>query len=375
MKICFFFHRFDDGGAEKTTICLANELAERGHDVSILVRYDYGPVRERVSKAVKILDMHLPENGKLIKNIRNVNFLRKLINTGQYDVLVAVLSEMGQVAAVAHAFSNRKTPLICVLHSTVSQENYSFKAVRYRLLKFFDKQYDAVVAVSKAVEKDYNDLCQPKEKHTLTIYNPVVNQELKACALEDPDHPWLKPGRDFYTLILAGRLMPEKNHALMLKALKLVRQEADVRLILLGEGELKESLRRQCKDLEIAEWVDFHGYVKNPYCFMKACDAVVISSLYEGLPTVLIEALACGCRIVSVDCPSGPDEILEHGKYGILVETENAEALKEGILMGLKQQPDVDALEERAEDFSVEKAVKKYEQLFQTIRNKGRQPR
>lgn len=364
LKLCFFFHRFDDGGAEKTTICLANELAKKGHDVTILVRYDYGPLRERVSEDVTILDMHLPENGKLKKNIRNVRYLRKLMNEGTYDVFAAVLTEMAQVSAIAYFLSNKKIPLVCILHSTVSQENYSFKSIRYRLLRFFDRQYQAVVAVSKAVEQDYLRMTKSSKNHTVTIYNPVVNEELVRLSGEDPDHPWLRKDRTFRTLILAGRLTPEKNHRLMFDALALAREKEDIRLILLGDGPLKEELTSECEKRGLSDVVDFHGYVRNPYCYMRACDAVVMSSFYEGLPTVLIEALACGCRIISVDCPSGPDEILVHGTYGILVEPENPQALCDGILTGLSAESDEEKLTARAQDFTVEGAVEAYETFF-----------
>ena len=107
MRICIFVHRFDDGGAEKTTIRLANEMAALGHEMTLAVRYDYGPLRSMAADNVCILDMKLPENGKLRKNIKNVAILRKIINSGEYDILMAVLAEMAEVAAVAHALGGK----------------------------------------------------------------------------------------------------------------------------------------------------------------------------------------------------------------------------------------------------------------------------
>jgi len=101
MKICFFFHRFDGGGAEKMTICLANELANRGHEITIAVRYNYGITKSLVNNNVKILDLKLQKKGKLVKNVKNVSKLCKIMNSGKFDIIAAVMAEMAEVAAVA----------------------------------------------------------------------------------------------------------------------------------------------------------------------------------------------------------------------------------------------------------------------------------
>ena len=155
----------------------------------------------------------------------------------------------------------------------------------------------------------------------------------------------------------------------MLRTLKRLREEGDYRLILLGEGELRQELTALTRQLELEPWVDFHGYVKNPYGYMAHSDCLVLSSRYEGLPTVLVEALACGCRIVSTDCPSGPAEILRN-RYGTLVPMEDEEALARAIAEAVKHEPDRDALRRRAMDFTVEKATLDFEE--QLLRLLGR---
>ena len=364
MKICIFFHRFDGGGAERTTITLANELHKRGYQLTVAVRYAKGPSRRLLDPDIPVYDMKLPERGKLVKNIRNIRSLVYLMNKGDFDFIMAVMSEMAEVAAAAYSLSAKRTPLICVLHNTISVEKTSFQAVRHRLFRYFDRQYSRVVAVSEAVREDYIHSCCTDPRKVVTIYNPVVNTKLFEMAEKQPDHPWLNGRRDFKVLLLAGRLTAQKNHALMFRTLKKLRDEGDYRLILLGEGELREELEQTADELGISRWIDFAGYTDNPYSFMRACDCLVLSSRYEGLPTVLIEAMACGTRIVSVDCPSGPREILDHGKYGILVGMDDEEDLKNGILHALHTEPDRKALRERSMEFSVEKSSEKYEQVF-----------
>lgn len=364
MKICIFFHRFDGGGAERTTIILANELYKRGHDITVAVRFNKGPLKSLLDPAVSVLDMNLPEKGKLIKNGKNILKLIQLMNGNQYDLILAAMSEMAQVAAAAHALSTKSTPLICVLHNTMSIEKTSFQAIRHFLFDFFDRQYSKVIAVSEAVKQDYLNCCKTTRDKVVTIYNPVIDDKIFELSRQLPQHPWLKAKRKYKTLLMAGRLTQQKNHSLMFHALKLLRETEDCRLILLGDGEQKNRLIIEAEELGISNWIDFVGFTDNPYGYMAACDCLVLSSIYEGLPTVLIEAMACGCRIVSTDCPSGPREILDNGKYGILVETDNPNALKLGILQSLRQEPDKIALKKRSMDFSVNRAAEKYEKIF-----------
>jgi len=368
MRICFFMHRFDDGGAEKVTIRLINELQQRGHRITLAMRYDEGPARENLSPHIRVYDMALPKEGKIRKNLLNIRHLVRLMRSGEYDVMVAILSDMSQVAALSKWVSRSPIPLVSVVHSTLSVEQMSFRKLRDGLMRFFDRQYDRVICVSDAVSRDYAAHCGVDGSRVVTVYNPIVDQGMLEKAKETPEHPWLAAGRDFSTLVLAGRLTYAKNHRLMLQALKLLRREADYRLILLGEGELRQELEALTREMGLEKWVDFHGYVKNPYGYMANADCVVLSSHYEGLPTVLVEALACGSRIVSTDCPSGPAEILQKGKYGLLVPVEDGEALAQGILTAMKTRPQRERLQARAMDFTVEKATEAFEnQLLQLV--------
>lgn len=375
LKIAIFFHRFDDGGAEKMTLLLADALSRAGHSVTILIRHDRGPLKAQVPQAVPVMDFALPEKGKLVKNIKNVLLLRRAMIPGNYDVLLAVTAEMSQVACLAACITRRRIPLVSVVHSTLSMEVHSFQRIRSLLFPVMNRMYDRVIAVSEAVRQDYIEVCRAREEQVVAIYNPVVNQEILKLQEEPVSHPWLAKDRSFSTLILAGRLSPVKNHSLMFKALQILGQSGDYRLILLGDGELKLQLEELADTLGIRERVDFAGYVGNPYSYFSRADAVALTSVYEGLPSVLIEALACGARIVSVDCPSGPREILGDGAYGRLVRPQDAEALAEGIRESLMEQPDKERLRERAMEFSEEKAVLRYlEVLLPLAHGNGSSP-
>lgn len=360
LRICFFFHRFDDGGAERMTVVLANELARQGHEVTILIRHDKGPVKQLLSPEVHILDMGLPEKGKLRKNLGNIRWLRRVLRPGQFDVLLSVTAEMSQVAALAACALSPRIPLVSVVHSTLSQERHSFQFIRERLFPVLDRRYDRVIAVSESVREDYIALCNSPPERVETVYNPVIYQGFLEQLETEPQHPWLSGGREFRVIVLAGRLCQAKNHALMLEAMKLLRRRGEFRLILLGDGELRGQLEEQIRRDGLGDVVELAGFVPNPGAYFRRADIVALSSRYEGLPTVLVEALAAGARIVSTDCPSGPREILKDGELGVLVEPGNPEALADGICRALAWEPDRDALRRRASDFTEQRAAREY---------------
>lgn len=366
-RICIFMHRFDGGGAEKMTVVLANELHRRGHDVAFCVRYNYGETRHLLDDGIPVLDMKVSETSKIRKNLKNVVYLRRLMAKKEFDILLCVTAEMSQVAMVASWLAPGRMPVVAVIHNTLSQETHSFQKIRDRLFPLMDKSMDGVIAVSEAVREDYIRLCRADAGHVFTAYNPVVFEEIFRMAGEETGHPWLEPSRQWKTLVLAGRLSYQKNHQLMFHALQRLRGEGDWRLILLGIGELEEELHQLSRQLQIEEWVDFRGYVNNPYAYYAAADGVVLSSRFEGLPTVLIEALACGSAIASVDCPSGPREILGDGVYGTLVPMNDSRALAEGIKEAVSREPDREKLIRRSLDFSVERSADRYLEIIDCI--------
>lgn len=343
------------------TIILANRLFALGHSVTFLVRYNWGEARELLDRQIPVIDMKLPENGKIEKNRKNLMILRKLLKNANYDAVLCVTIEMSQVAAVASCLTpGRKTPLISVIHNTVSAEKHSFDVVRRVLYPILDRQMNQVIAVSRDVAADYVRISRSNPQKVHTVYNPVISDKIFELAQEKVDHPWLTPERNFRTLILAGRLARQKNHELMFRALKILRKDGDYRLILLGIGEREMELKQVSSQMGLDDVIDFHGYEKNPYAYYAACDGVVLSSDYEGLPTVLIEAIGCGSRVISTDCPSGPREILGENEYGVLVPVKDADALAEGIKKALLVLPDKEKLKRRSLDFDIDSSAEGY---------------
>ncbi|MGB2886052.1 MAG: glycosyltransferase, partial [Dehalococcoidia bacterium] len=169
------------------------------------------------------------------------------------------------------------------------------------------------------------------------IYNPVITPELLEKAREPVDHPWFQPGEPPVVLGV-GRLTEQKDFPTLLRAFALVRKERAARLVILGEGEDRPELKALVDELGIAEDVDMPGFVDNPYGYMAGAAVFALSSRWEGLPTVLIEAMALGKPVVATDCPSGAREILNDGRYGTLVPVGDAKRLATGI-SGMLEHP------------------------------------
>jgi glycosyltransferase involved in cell wall biosynthesis len=152
----------------------------------------------------------------------------------------------------------------------------------------------------------------------------------------------------------------QKDFPTLLKAFARVRAVREARLVILGEGKKRIELETLAQELGVAAEVDLPGWVDNPFAWMARAAVFVLSSAYEGLPGVLIQALACGCPVVSTDCPSGPAEILAGGTYGPLVPVGDDQALANAIFAVLSAPPDRDRLRARAAMFSMDRAVDQY---------------
>jgi glycosyltransferase involved in cell wall biosynthesis len=172
-------------------------------------------------------------------------------------------------------------------------------------------------------------------------------------------HVWFN-NKEIPVIIAVGKLKPQKDFETLIKAFAKVRTKFKARLIILGEGPMLSDLNLLVEKLNITDDVIFEGFVQNPFKYMRNADLFVLSSKYEGLPGVLVQALACGCPVVSTDCPSGPREILENGRYGPLVPVADENALATAIIAQLQTRHDRDYLQTRGRSFSEEEAVRGY---------------
>lgn len=354
-KIALFVPSLFGGGAERIMVNLANEFADRGLKVDLVVLGADGPYKSLLTPTVNLIDLHA---SRLMTGlIQLVQYLRK----NKPLVIVSAMKHVNVIALLAAKISFSGVPVIVSEHSNtlISLEHVGLLRgwLIKQLMRITYPWAKKIVAVSNGVADAVKVVVKVPIDRVQVIYNPIVDATLHNKQMEAPVHPWLKE-KKLPVFLSAGRLTTAKDYPNLINAFSLIIKKKPSKLIILGEGELHMQLERMVKDLNLENSVDFPGFVSNPYSFFKHCDVFVLSSKWEGFGNVLVEAMACGARVVSTDCPSGPAEILENGKWGQLVNVGDSTGLAMAMLSALDS-PQL-PVEIRAEFFSVPKAADEY---------------
>ena len=295
--------------------------------------------------------------------------LGEYMRVEQPTLIFPLLFHSITVCLLARRHSSCNVPLICSFHNTLGYGRGRKEHMKIMYLKHLLPDAEKIHAVSQGVANSIASHIPAVQNKVVTILNPIAHNVTSLCK-QSTSHKWLSSksrneSNTFPKIILAaGRLVEQKNFLILIRAFAEVRSQLDARLILLGDGPQREKICELISSLNIEETVSMPGWVDNPYSFMVSADLFVMSSSWEGCPMVLLEALACGCSVVSTDCPSGPSEILENGRWGRLVPVNDQTALAEAITTTLKDHTDQDALRQRAMQYSPENVIKKYETLI-----------
>lgn len=362
MKIALFTPSLFGGGAERAVLNLANTLAKTEKEVHLVMANAVGPYLDLISPDVSAIDFRSPRVSRALPHL--ISYIKQ----HQPDVLLSFQNTANIVAISTKILTRGKTKFVIREGNTpsISLANSKLRQDRWllRLLPWIYPMADAIVAISKGVASDLLSLMRPKE--ITVIYNPVVGNDLIKKSRYSVKHPWFAPGMP-PVIITVGRLTQQKDHETLLLAFKKVREECEVNLLILGEGEERPFLEALVSKMNLQNDVSMPGFVNNPYPYMSNADVFVLSSRWEGFGIVIAEAMACGTPVVSTDCPSGPAEILENGRYGKLVPVGDSDAVAEAILETLSHPPDVSASVERAMQFSVENSAIKYIELFREL--------
>ncbi len=310
---------------------------------------------------------------KIAPEISRVRSLQHYIDQHRPDIILSALTYANLTAIWAKQKSHVNVPIIVSERNALVTDCATprrFRKWRWRYLpELVRRTYpgaDAVVAVSSHVAYELTSKVGLDPQSVMTIYNPVVDDDLRASAQQPLEHPWF--ATDAVPVVLAvGRMTEQKDFSTLMHAFARVRAKREARLVILGEGRLRGDLDELANKLGIRADVDMPGFVANPFPYMARASVLVLSSEYEGLPGVLIQALACGCPVVSTDCPGGSAEILADGKYGALVDVGDADGMARAILAELDNPTASDGLLQRAQDFSVERAVRNYLDLIDSV--------
>jgi glycosyltransferase involved in cell wall biosynthesis len=352
------------GGAERILFNLSRQWTLLGHDVTIFtIRSD----EETLSLISKNVPIHNITKGTGPLRIYSIV---KYLNSKKPDLLITSI------------FSNNVIAVICKYlvgyHLKVvirEASNYPFASkkhldLRDQMYKFFMPivypRADGAIAISKSIEILYKTRYLVPENKIKRIYNPTITQELKTMSTHPVDQDELFES-GVPTILGAGRLTEQKDFETLIRAFAILRDKKKARLIILGEGDQRDYLENLASQLGLKGDVFLPGFKHNPFAYMSRADLFVLSSIYEGLPNVLIEALACGTPVVSTDCESGPREILDNGRYGKLVPMKEPEIMAEAMFETLENPLSKDILQNRANYFSDERQALEYINFIEEV--------
>jgi glycosyltransferase involved in cell wall biosynthesis len=339
-------------------LILAAALADAGEDVDVVVINSRGPFREQVDESVRVVD--LSSNRVVLCLPKLVRYLRRERPT----VFLSSLNHANVMSVIARSISGAGTKVVVCLHSTMSQaESRTLKdRILHKLMRYTYPKADKIVAVSEGVAEDVALHIGLDRSKIEVVYNPVVTPAVRALAQQETEHPWFLPGSP-PVVMGVGRLEKQKDFGTLIRAFAELRKRRKARLMILGEGNMRRELESLVGELGLIDDVALAGFVSNPFVLLRRAGAFVLSSRWEGLPTALIEAMACGTPVVATDCPSGPREILEGGKWGRLISVGDVPSLCAAIgeTLDASERPDV---EMRARDFEVGRAVQRYREVI-----------
>lgn len=377
LHIAVFIYALTAGGATRRTMTLAGEFARRGHRIDLVLVSGDGPLANEIDSRINVivLDSALIRLADLVggrsrkRRIKaSVTALARYLKRTRPDVLMSAANHVHLTALVAKQLAFRRVPLVLRVSNHLTQSHMgSAKRRRPARLWFARRAYawaDAAIAVSSGIADDLIEHTAIPESCITKVSNP--SQIPVETAAEPFDHPWF--AADAPPVVLAaGRLAPAKDFETLVRAFARVISDRPARMVLLGEGKQRARLETLIRDLGLEEVVLLPGFVSNPFQWMSRAAVFVLSSAWEGSPGVLIEAMACGCPVVSTDCPSGPAEILESGAYGRLVAVGDDEALAQAILATLDAPRNTAQLQARASEFDIDTAVDGYIEVLSAV--------
>lgn len=366
-KVLLFRPTLGEGGADRVTITLLRHLDRQTVRPSLVLVKRDGTLIDEIPKDIPVID--LGASRLRFSWLRLASVLRR----EKPDVLFSTSSGGNLVAALAHRIAfdpNRR--LVLSERNTFSQVRREKRAPWLPVVAMTRRFYsraDRIIAVSEGVAKDLIQTLALPEGLVTAIHNPVVDEELYELSEQPVDHPWVQQGTPI--VLAVGRLVPQKDYPLLLRAFARIRERRRVRLIVLGEGESRRSLERLAERLGVRDDVDFAGFKKNPFTYMRNCTVFVLSSRFEGLPGALIQAMACGAPVISTNCPSGPAEIISEGSSGFLVPVGDENRLTEALERLLDDESLRRAFSEAgrkaASAFAVDSMVRHYEEELLSV--------
>jgi len=363
-RIAVYLPSLAGGGAEKTSVTLANEFARRGYLVDLVLVKARGAFLADVSPSVRIVD--LLSRGVVLSTPGLVSYLR----SARPEAMLSVMDHANVIAIVARWIARVDTRLVVSVHGVqLFAKNFSRVSragLVLMLARLLYAKSDAILSVSEGLADKVAAALELPRLSINVVYNPIDVKKISDLA-DDRSERHLHDGGDKPFLLAAGRLKEVKDFKTLIRAFAKVRKELDVNLIIIGEGAQRLELEAEVSRLGLGNQVMMPGFISNPFPLMRQSSVFVLSSTSEGLSLVLLEAMACGTQVVSTDCPYGPSEILANGRWGRLVPVGDYDALAQAILATLRDRTPPEVVS-RAASFGLDAAVEGYLRLLMPSR-------
>ena len=349
MKIAVITSNYSISGVPLAQIRFARALANRGHEVELVFGYIDACCQVPQTPEITVRNLNKPQ-------ARSMLFpLAKYFKTYSPDVVFTAEDHLNAFVLLAAILSGTKAKISgssrVTPYDTYPERLFSKGTVLKVLMKAVMHRADALTCVSKDMVEQYQKVFDSPPH--VCVYNIVDDGSSRQRMLEQVDEPWLLD--DGVPIIVAvGRLAPWKGFDILILAMNELVKTRNARLLILGDGPSRADLEKLIKQYGLEDVISMPGYVENPLKYYRNADIFVLSSRVEGLPNVLVEAMMCGCTPVSTDCPTGPREVLDGGKYGYLVPVDDSKAMADAIAKAIdKPVPEVmlsEAIKPFAED-------------------------
>ena len=385
MHIALFIHALTVGGAQNRTLAIANGLAERGHRVDLIVAAQGAPNESKLSAKIRFTPLSSRASASVGTGLRRVTDLMsslpalvRYLNSETPDVLIGMANHVAPVAVLAHFLMSKPGSTALVLrasnHITHSAQAKGSYLRRLHLLPIW-RRADHIIAVSRSVAHSLTSGLNIAQERITVLPSPILPDDLTGRTSADPGHPWLSQADSGPPVIVGiGRFVHQKGFDLLIEAFSRVSRQQPCRLLLFGDGPQREALENRIRQLDLNDLVSMPGVTSQPYAVLSRADLFVLPSRWEGMPAVLIEALATGCPVVAADCPGGVAEVIEDGGLGGLVPVDDVAALADAMLQGLSREPDREALRRAARPYQTGPAITAFEDWLHAYLHRRQAP-
>lgn len=357
-SLMFYMHDLSGGGVERMRLKLVRGFADRNTSSTLIVQQDSGEIGVLAASDLRVVVLGAARTLTAI-----VPLWRATRRLGS-KFLVSSLDHNNITALIVRILRGRSIDTFVCQHNALSAErelklSYRVVPVLYRLLTPWAT---AVICVSHGVGEDLKKLRAVAANRIKVIYNPVISSPQLPIVRRGAPHQWFAEPHP--VIVFVGRLVVQKDPVLLLESFAKARRTRRMRLVILGEGPLLSVLQSRARSLGVAEDIAFPGFVGDIAAWLQHAACLVLTSRYEGFGNVIVEALACGTPVIATDCCYGPAEILDGGRFGVLVACGDALSLSAAMLRNLRQEFTEPDLRARANRFSVASCVAEHQRVF-----------